>query len=208
MIYILDDTISQRKPSIRFLWDGNYSDTCKIIEYPTVKDIREILTSITGFDNSLICIHKSLKIYTEERLALNNSDILRNNFITQIKQITCNKCDCVIFSGDISTIRDNLYINKDLFYRNLKLFLDNWKKGNYEIRILFDGPMYKYADRKRLLDIIITITNTEDFPYENTTLRSALKDFFTEKQPEEVISYWKKKEMSKKEIRQYINELL
>ena len=205
MIYILDDTISQRKESVGFLQESPYSEICLVVEYPTLKQVREIFKVFSEKGNHLFCIHRSLMFYSDDAAKLGNSENIRNSIIIQANE---RKIDYIVFGRDINTNKNNKFVDKDLFYRNLELFLDNWNEGNCDMDILYEGAMYKIASRKRMLDEIITIVNMDENPYENPRLLNALREYFPGVSPDDVVSTWKRKEMSKREIRQYINEKL
>jgi hypothetical protein len=208
MIYILDDSLTeQRKNEIQYLKSAPYSEVCTLIERPTKKINREILASLSDNMNSLLCIHRSLKYFNDSGAELAESETIRNNMIEQLRQ---KKIICIVFGRDMSRNREKLFIDKDVFYRNLKLFLDTMIAGNMEIAILYDGAMYMYAERKKLLNEIINVINLEWSPYdeENKTLLNLMQQYFKGEKPREIIEIWKNKSLSKKEIRQFINDNL
>ena len=124
-----------------------------------------------------------------------------------IKQIKGKGIKCIVFSGDVNNNKGLCFVKKDVFYRNLRVFLDALIVGNMEIDILYDGAMCKIAERKRLLNGIIDIINMECPPYDNPTLADLLLRFLG-KDPNTVIELWTSKSWSKKEIRQFINDNL
>ena len=204
MIYILDDTVSQRRSEIHYLQNAPYSEVCVLIERPTKKINREILASFSDNQNNILCIHRSLKYFNDSGAELVESDTIRNSLIEQIRQ---KGVTCIVFGRDMSRNREKLFIDKDVFYRNLKLFLDTMIEGNVEFDILYDGALYKIAERKRLLNEIVDIINMECPPYDNLLLSDLLFQYFGE-DPKTVLESWTNKGFSKKEIRQYINDNL
>ena len=161
MIYILDDTVSQRKSEIQYLQNTPYSKECTLIEEPTMKLIKEtVLQDFPKEGKHLLCIHKSLKFFNENHGVLSNSDKLKNNVVLKAKE---NGIFCIEFSGSIifPGNKEQLQINKNLFYQNLKPFLDKWIEGELVVDILYDGARYKIAERKRLLNEIISLINCE-----------------------------------------------
>lgn len=204
MIYILDDTVSQRRNEIHYLQNAPYSEVCVLIERPTKKINREILASFSDNQNNILCIHRSLKYFNDSGAELVESDTIRNSMIEQIRQ---KGVTCIVFGRDMSRNREKLFIDKDVFYRNLKLFLDTMIEGNVELDILYDGALYKIAERKRLLNEIVDIINMECPPYDNPLLSDLLFQYFGE-DPKTVLESWTNKGFSKKEIRQYINDNL
>ena len=205
MIYILDDSVTeQRKKVIQYLQNTPYSEVCVLIEKPTKKINREILAKFSDNQNNLLCIHRSLKYFNDSGAELVESETIRNNLIEKVKQMNIS---CMVFGRDMSRNREKLFIDKDVFYRNLKLFLDTMIAGNMEIAILYDGAMYIYAERKRLLNEIINVINMEWSPYdkENNTLLNLMQHYFMGEEPQNIIETWKSKCLSKKEIRQFIN---
>ncbi len=205
MIYILDDTISQRKGSILYLKEEPYLDICKIIEFPTNSDNRTILETFSKDGDHMLCIHRSLMYFNDSKETLSNSETIRRNFISQVTKMNINS---VVFGRDMNNNRELLFIDKDRFYTNLKFFLDQWIDNNEEIDILYEGAMYKIATRKKLLDRIITIINDGGLQYNNTELKDCLKEYLPEEDPESLISRWVNQNMTKKYIRMFINEKL
>ena len=206
MIYILDDSVTeQRKKEIQYLQNTPYTEVCVHIEKPTKKINREILATFSDNQNSLLCIHRSLKYYNDLGAELAESETIRNNLIEQIRQ---KNVSCIVFGRDMSRNREKLFIDKDVFYMNLKLFLDTMIAGGDEkLDILYDGALYKIAERKRLLNEIVDIVNMECPPYDNPLLSDLLFQYFGE-DPNTVLELWANKGFSKKEIRQYINDNL
>ena len=205
MIYILDDSLTeQRKNEIQYLKSAPYSELCTLIEKPTKKITRVILSSFSGNPNDLLCIHRSLKYYIDSETILAESDTLRKNMIDQVRQ---KKVACVVFGRDISRNREKLFIDKDTFYRNLKLFLDTMIDGDMVLDILYDGALYKIAERKRLLNEIIDIINMEGPSSVNPLLSDLMSQYFGE-DSQELLESWEGNGLSKKEIRQYINDNL
>ena len=150
-------------------------------------------------------MHTSLlKYFNDSGAELVESDTIRNSLIEQIRQ---KGVTCIVFGRDMSRNREKLFIDKDVFYRNLKLFLDTMIEGNVEFDILYDGALYKIAERKRLLNEIVDIINMECPPYDNLLLSDLLFQYFGE-DPKTVLESWTNKGFSKKEIRQYINDNL
>ncbi|GEM_PF-5846297 len=206
MIYILDDSVTeQRKKEIQYLQNTPYSEVCVLIEKPTKKINREILATFSDDQNCLLCIHRSLKYFNDFGSELAESEAIRNNMIEQVKQMNIS---CMVFGRDMSRNREKLFIDKDVFYRNLKLFIDTMIVGNMEIAILYDGAKYMYAERTRLLNEIINVINLEWSTYdeENKTLLNLMQHYFMGEDPRKIIETWKSKSLSKKEIRQFIND--
>ena len=206
MIYILDDSVTeQRKKEIQYLQNTPYSEVCVLIEKPTKKINREILATFSDDQNCLLCIHRSLKYFNDFGSELAESEAIRNNMIEQVKQMNIS---CMVFGRDMSRNREKLFIDKDVFYRNLKLFLDTMiAGGDVELDILYDGAFYRIAERKRLLNEIVDIINMECPPYNNPLLSDLLFQYFGE-DPDKVLELWANKGFSRKEIRQYINDNL
>ena len=107
----------------------------------------------------------------------------------------------------MSRNREKLFIDKHAFYSNLKLFLDAMIAGNMVLDILYDGASYKIEERKRLLNEIIDIVNMECPPFDNPQLDELLLQYLGE-DPKTLIESWINKGVSKKEIRQFINDNL
>lgn len=205
MIYILDDTVSQRKNEIQYLQNTSYSEVCTLIERSTKKIFRVILDSFSEKQNGLLCIHRSLKYFNDSGAEITEQgDNTIDNFIKEVRQMNI---ACIVFGRDMSRNREKLTIDKNVFYRNLKLFLDTMIAGNMVLDILYDGALYKIAERKRLLNEIINIINFECPPYDTPLLFDLLSRYFGE-DPKAILELWTNKGYSKKEIRQYINDNL
>ena len=213
MIYILDDTVSQRKNEIQYLQNMPYSKECTLIEEPTMKLIKDtVLQDFSKEGKHLLCIHKSLKFFNENHSVLSNSEKLKDNVILNAKE---KGIFCIEFSGGIifPGNKEQLQINKNLFYQNLKPFLDKWIEGELVVDILYDGVRYKNAERKRLLTEIISLINRESSKIDDDLIQDAqltqlLSQFFQENNPQSIVKSWINKKMTKKEIRQFINDNL
>ena len=91
--------------------------------------------------------------------------------------------------------------------------MDKWIEGELVVDILYDGVRYKNAERKRLLTEIISLINRESSKIDDDLIQDAqltqlLSQFFQENNPQSIVKSWINKKMTKKEIRQFINDNL
>lgn len=206
MIYILDDTISQRRKDVAFLEEPQYKSICTLIEKPTMITIREeIPNSFLTQGNHMLCIHWSQKFFNDDLTEKNNSDRIKENFIKQTKE---KKIRCVVFGGNTTRNKELGFIDKELFYRNLKLFLDSWIDGSDNLDLLYEGEKSNLIPRKKLLETIIEIINFDCPPYNNTKLLDLLSQYYPDLDPTTITETWLKKGFTKKEIRQNLNRSL
>lgn len=204
MIIILDDTFNVRHKysDITYLKDEKYKKICKIIEKPTLKDFRSIVSDFKNID--LLCNHRSLKLFNEKQDVINGSQAIQNLFI----QAQSENVLRLEFGRDMHPNIKAKTLDKDVFYSNLKPFLDNYIETKHiELKILFYGESYAELEYLSVIDKMmdeINFSNSNDFK-NNESILNGIRLVFIDKDPLEVIDEWMKKELSKKEIFTIIN---
>ena len=109
MIYILDDTISQRRDSIKYLKESPYSDFCMVVEFPTLKHVKDIFNVFMDKGEHMLCIHRSLMLYNDDAVKLGNSETIRNNIIAQAKE---KDIECVVSPANSFGYMSGLFLEE------------------------------------------------------------------------------------------------
>lgn len=210
MIIILDDTDNLRKRfNIEFLFENRYKQFCHLIDKkPDSRDIMQLAQNVTNY--KMVCHHRSLKFLNEEGNTASDVDItkLKDNFIRFVDE---KKIERIEFGRDMHTNFSAKTIDKNLFYANLKPFLDFYITNNIlEIKILFYGVNYKEVEKMTLTDKVIDEIRSIDISdFENSHLIiNGLKTLFPDDNPNDIIENWNKKELSKKDIINILNDNL
>jgi hypothetical protein len=207
MIAIIDDTYNYRQKAgdVDYLADNYYSKVCKIYSRLRTSDIGQIINNIKDFN--LFCYHKSLQLYNSEGFAINLEDNLKYREALINKMIREN-IPRIEFSGGLETDFDTKKINKDLFYSNLKSFLDFYiEEESIEFKILFWGLDFELREKwsviQRML-LQIRILDASGF-LKNNAISDGLRRIYPYQEPEAIIKLWIEKEYNKDEIIQDIN---
>lgn len=208
MVYILDDsiTINKRAESIAFLKEKPYCDFCMVIERPQLDDLRHIIANVSG-TGDLLCIHKSLKIYTDNDIPFDNSDKLRESLLMQVKEKTGK---CVIFSRDVIANENTLYIDKDIFYCNFGLFLDKYiSDHSYDFSILFHGLKASKINRMKLFHSIYELLCDYGAP-KSSQMEELLQQFIPEEKEkvQNIISELNNNQISPKQVKDYLESMI
>ncbi len=210
MILILDDTEYLRKRfDIEFLFDDKYKQVCQLIDKkPYSREIMQLAQNLTNF--IMVCHHRSIKILKEEGNNSSDEDIskMKENFI---RKIDATKIARIEFGRDMHTNFSAKTIDKNLFYANLKYFIDFYILNNMlELKILYYGENYKEIEKMTLIDKVIDEIRSLDISKfkDNRLILDGLKSLFPSTNPFDIIENWRKKEFSKKEIIHIFNENL
>jgi hypothetical protein len=99
-------------------------------------------------------------------------------------------------------------LDKDVFYSNLKSFLDNYMDTKkMELKILFYGENYAELEYlsaiNRMMDEI-NFSNSIDFK-NNELILTGIRLVFPDREPLDIVEEWMNKGLSKKEIITIIN---
>lgn len=207
MILILDDTFSSRHKynDVSYLNDEKYKRVCNIIETPTKKDFRNIINGIENIQ--LLCNHRSLKLFNDVKEVIDGKEAIQNLF-TQVQSQHITRLE---FGRDMHPNFKAKTLNKDIFYQNLKPFLDHYiNKEQIELKILFYGRNYAEQEYLETIDKMIdeiNFTEIEEFQ-NNKLIIEGVRLVFPTEISEETIHEWVKKGLRKTEIIALINNKL
>ncbi len=207
MIVILDDTfVSRSKNSeVSFLKEDKYRSICQIIEIPTSKDFKRIVGDFKKIH--LLCNHRSLKMFNDNMDVIDGKALIENLYL-QAQEANVSR---ITFSRDMHSNIDAKTIDKDVFYANLKPFLDNYIfTKQIELKILFYGENYTEVEYLSAVDSMMDeISFSEILNFKkNPVVLKGISMVFRDKNPLEVIDDWINKGLMKKEIITLINKEL
>jgi hypothetical protein len=207
MILILDDTFIDRHKytNVAFLEESSYKNICKVLSVVKPAQLEEMANEIPSCE--LFCNHKTLQLFDNagEPLSL-ESNTKRKEGLVNLS--LANGIPRLEFSKGLDTDLSNLKIDKDLFYENLKDFLDHYITENaIEIKIFFYGKKYQEHERitaiqKALSEIrVIDIENYE----KNAIIFNGISVLYGEKETFRILKEWQINQTSKNEIVNQIN---
>lgn len=207
MIVILDDTFTSRYKysDVSYLKEKRYQKVCKIIEWPTKKDFRNIIGELNNIN--LLCNHRSLKLFNDQKDIIDGKEAIQN-FLLLVQSENIPRIE---FGGDMISNFKAKTLSKDSFYSNLKHFLDNYiLTKQVELKILFYGENYANLEYLSAVDKMmdeINFSDSIDFK-NNELIIEGMKLVFSDRTPLDVADEWIKKGLSKKEIISIINNQL
>jgi len=210
MILILDDTENLRKRfDIEFLYENKYRKFCQLIDKKLYsRDIMQLAQNLTNY--KIVCHHRSLKILKEEGNNSRDEDIskMKENFIRIVDE---KKIERVEFGRDMHTNFSAKTIDKNLFYANLRSFIDFYISNNIlKLKILYYGENYEEIEKMTLIDKVIDeirCLDNSDF-IKSQFIVNGLRSLFPDENPIDIIDNWNKKELSKKDIIHILNDNL
>lgn len=204
MIIILDDTFDQRQKyhDVSYFSEEKYKDICTVHEYPTLLVFKNVIQELDNIQ--LICNHRSLRLFNREKNVIDGKEAIKNLF----NQIDTKSILRLEFGRDMHSNFDAKTLDKDLFYTNLKPFLDNYlATKEIELKILFYGINYKELERMTQIDLFlnkINLVEIKDFK-NNKVILNGVKLVFPNEDPNYIINNWIDRNLSKKQIRDLIN---
>lgn len=204
MILILDDTFKARHKysDVSFLEDGKYGNVCVIFDRPTKKDFRKIVDDFKNIH--LLCNHRSLKLFNDDQDTIDGKQAIQNLFI----QAQSENVSRLEFGRDMHSNFKAKTLDKDVFYSNLKPFLDNYiNTKQIELKILFYGENYAELEYLSAIDRMmdeINFSDSNDFK-NNELILEGIRLVFSDREPLDIVDEWMKKGLSKKEIITIIN---
>lgn len=204
MIVILDDTFTTRHKysDISFLEDDKYKNLCIIFDRPTKKTFRSILVDFKKIH--LLCNHRSLKLFNDDQDIIDGKEAIQNLFI----QAHSENVPRLEFGRDMHSNFKAKTLDKDVFYSNLKSFLDYFMNTKtMELKILFYGENYVELEYLSAIDRMIdeiNFSNSIDFQ-NNELILTGIRLVFPNREPLDIVEDWMKKGLSKKEIIAIIN---
>jgi len=204
MIVVLDDTFEVRHKfsDVSYLEEERYQSMVKIIEKPTKKDFRELIGNCHNIQ--LLCNHRSIKLFNDNWDVLDGKETITSFF----NQMQTNNVKRLEFGRDMhSNLKANT-LDKDVFYANLRPFLDFFIQNKIvEIKILFYGENFQELEFLSAINQMMDEMNfvaLEDFEH-NDSIIHGLKLLYPEKEPTLIINEWKVKTLNKKELLAIIN---
>lgn len=221
MILIIDDTFEARVKNkfdgidYNYLNEKQYQDICTI--YKTVKttDIPDIIKSLPNYN--LICNHLSLHVtYSDgKKLALEDNIKIKEDLWKVVDKSLIPRVE--FSNGFMSGYVKNFKVNdepqaqmyKDLFYTNLKPFLDyKIEKNILEPRLLLLGKNFESLEfYSKINNIFMEIRSTDIQEYKNNnTIKEGLCLVYPDQDIAEIIERWITSSLSKNEIIKEINK--
>ncbi len=137
MIIIVDDTFIDRYKfqNVDYLKESRYTDVCNILSLIKTTELAALVNMIPKC--KLFCNHKTLQLYNREGKALNVGENSKYRE-TLLNEVSKEKILRIEFSRGLETNFEVKKIDKDLFYSNLKSFLDYYiDNKKVEEKILF-----------------------------------------------------------------------
>lgn len=210
MVIIIDDTFIDRHKfhDIEYLKEEQYQAICKVFSIVKTTEISQILKLLP--DCSVFCNHKTLQLYNNAGLPLNIEDNTkyRESLLNNIKQSSIQRIE---FSRGLETNYETKKIDKDLFYTNLKPFLDYQIEINIlETKILFWGNNFQEKERLTIIQnllIQIRMVSIHEFK-NNSAIIKGLSVLYSQQDITKTIERWVNSQLSKNEIIQEINKNL
>lgn len=202
MIIIVDDTFIDRHKfnDVSYLEEPKYTDVCSVHSIIKTTDLSSLMNSLSNCQ--FFCNHKTLQLYTPQGVPLNIGDNskYRESLINEVSRL---KIKRVEFSRQLETNYDANKIDKDLFYNNLKPFLDYFIDTNIiESKIIFFGESFREKERMLLIQKMmmqIRIANLEDYK-NNLVIKQGLGVLYPQESIEKIIDGWINRKLSKNEI--------
>jgi hypothetical protein len=149
MIVILDDTFKVRHKysDVSFLEDEKYRNICIIFDRPTKKNFRNIVVDFKNIH--LLCNHRSLKLFNENEDVIDGKEAIQNLLL----QAQSEDVPRLEFGRDMHSNYKAKTLDKDVFYSNLKSFLDNYMDTEQIVlKILFYGVNYAELEYLSAID--------------------------------------------------------
>lgn len=205
MVIILDDTFNQRHifNDVSYLYERKYRNICKVYDYPTLSEFKSISQNLK--DVELICNHRSLRLFNEDKDVIDANEAIQNLFNLALSK----SIPRLEFGRDMHLNFEVKTLDKDLFYDNLKLFLDNYLSSQkIELKTLYYGRNHTEIEKLSIIKSFlskINIVDFENFKKEETIIEGILLIFPNEK-PLDIINEWEKEKLSKRQIKDLINK--
>ncbi len=207
MIIIADDTFIDRYKfhDVDYLNEPNYSKVCKLLYKIKTIDIEDIEKRLPFCE--FFCNHKTLQLYDVNDHALDNDNnrIQRENLLNKVTLANIQRIE---FSRGLETNIEVKKIDKDLFYSNLKAFLDFFiEKNEIEPKILFWGENFKERERMSIIQMMliqIRMLSIDAF-LTNAEIIKGLHILYPQQNAKEIIERWRKIQLTKSDIITEIN---
>jgi len=207
MIVIVDDTFIDRHKfhDVSFLEKGIYKEICSVFPKIKTTDLPSLTDKLA--DCKLFCYHKTLQLYSEEGNPLGNDDNIahRERLINKALNLKIRKIE---FSRGLETNFLVKQIDKDLFYSNLKSFLDYFiQYEKVEERILFYGPDFEEQEKLSIIqNMMMRIRSMDIDAFENDEIIEKGISLLYPYEPHNIVlERWIKSHLSKNDIIKEIN---
>lgn len=208
MVIIIDDTFIGRHKfhDIEYLKEERYQSICKVFSIVKTTEISQIIKLLPHCN--VFCNHKTLQLYNNSGLPLNIEDNTkyRESLLNNVGQLSIQRIE---FSGGLETNYETKKIEKNLFYSNLKPFLDYQLENNiFEPKIIFWGNNFQEKERLTIIQnmlLQIRLVNIQDFQ-SNSAIKIGLSVLYPKQDITKTIERWINSQLSKNEIIQEINK--
>lgn len=210
MVIIVDDTFIDRHKfhDIEYLNESRFQKICKIFTIIKTMEIKQILESLTYC--KVFCNHKTLQLYNNAGIPLNIEDNTKYRE-TLLNKVEHSSIQRIEFSRGLETNYETKKMDKDLFYTNLRPFLDyQIEKNIIEPKILFWGNNFKEKERLTIIQNMlmqIRMVNINEFQ-NNSAIIKGLSILYPEQDLTKSIERWIVSQLSKNEIIEEINKTI
>jgi hypothetical protein len=208
MIIIVDDTFVNRYKyhDVDYLKLEKYFNVCKVFDIVKTKDISEILKLLP--ECRVFCNHKTLQLYnnTEKALSVENNTEYRESLLNRVDVLSIPRIE---FSRGLETNMVANKIDKDLFYTNLRCFLDFYIENRVaEVKVLFWGENFEERARMTAIqNMLIQIRMNEMSDYKsNPVIENGIKLLYPGEDYNFIIEKWLVVGLSKNDIIFEINK--
>ncbi|HOV84625.1 MAG TPA: hypothetical protein PLE52_07470 [Paludibacteraceae bacterium] len=204
MVIIVDDTFINRH-DIGYLEEEQYQKICKVFSIIKTTEISQIIKLLQGC--SVFCNHKTLQLYNNAERPLNIEDNTKycESLWNEVKKASIQRIE---FSRGLETNYETNKINKDLFYNNLKSFLDfKIERNIYEVKILYWGNNFKEKERLTIIQNMlmqIRMVNISEFE-NNSAIKNGLSVLYPNQDIKKIIKRWIDSQFSNNDIIKEIN---
>jgi hypothetical protein len=207
MIIILDDTFIDRHKyhDISFLEEDIYKKKCLAFSIIKTTDFSSLIAKLD--DCKLLCNHKTLQLYDKESkpLSKENNIAFRESLLNQVSNLKIRRVE---FSRGLETNFEANKIDKDLFYSNLKIFLDYYlQNGKIEEGILFYGSDFKEQEKLTAIQNMmgrIRSVGFDSFAKDDIIIKG-ISLLYPHELHSAIFERWKKENLSKSNIIKEIN---
>ena len=208
MIIIIDDTFVERHKfhDVSFLEEDCYKRVCSVFSIIKTTDLATLINELA--DCKLFCNHKTIQLYNKEGKPLNNNDNItyKESLINKVLNLEIRRVE---FSRGLETNFSVKQIDKDLFYSNLRSFLDYViRHGKIEERILFYGFEFEEQEKySTIQNMMMRIRSIDvDVFHNDATITKGISLLYPQESHSAILKRWEKDNLSKNAIIEEINK--
>ncbi len=210
MIIIIDDTFGDRINSNdnEYLKEPLFYNACKIYTKVKTIEIAHILNLLP--ECKLFCYHKSLQLYNGVGLPLGLEDNVKYRE-SLINKVLKSSIPHIEFSGGFESDYKLGKIDKDLFYKNLKPFLESYIETKTIVsKILFLGKHHQKNDFFSMFQQLMMQIRMDNIHHykENKDILDGMEIILKGNNSLNIIDEWINAGKTKNEIIQDINSIL